>query len=234
MSCGLLLFSCSYGVIKIERINNNNNDTSLLFNIDSKSLNEIKDIYEDVEYIKYTDLEKYYEYSKIKDGDNVIFYEGNIEYYDKDNKIIKTDENVTKLISTTNGEIDSEGINEYGYLIDSFGILVLDSGIHKFGDNYYYVSDDTHKVSKCSNATMSNAVRCNYRSIVDKADGRYIIYDDEERSGELVKNQISNVDGEVYLTDAFGKMVSDEGIHRVSNIYDNTLHLVRWKNKEGQ
>lgn len=192
----------------------------------NEDLSSINDIYENVEYVKYTDLDKYYEHSEIKGNDKVIYYEGNIEYYDKDDKLIKLDENVTKLISTTDGQIDNERINENGYLINGFGMLELNSGFYRFDNNYYYISGETHKVVKCSNATMSNAIRLSSRKIIDKNDERYIVYTDNEKKDKPVKNSISEINGEVYLTDELGKIVTDEGIHKVSNIYDNTFHLV--------
>ena len=218
----MLIFSCTNSIIVIEK----DNDFIEFVKGKNESIDKISDIYDDVAYVKYVDLDKYYSYSKIKNSDKVIYYEGDIEYYDKNDTLIKKDEKVTKLISTSNGEIESEGINNYGYLINSFGMLELEPGFHRYGDNYYYVSDETHKVSKCSNATMSNAIRKHNRKIIVKDDGEYIVYTDSEHENELVKNQISNIDGEVFLTDINGKIVTEEGIHHVSNIYDDTFHLV--------
>ena len=195
-----------------------------LANSKKVDLSTIVDDYENVEYVKYVHLNKYYVNGKLVD--KAFLYEGDIECYDKDDNLIRKDENVYRILLTENGGLSNEGITSDGYLSNKFGMLNLEEGFYKSDEYYYYVSGETHKVVDCSNATNSNAIRKITRQIISKNGEKYIVYTDEEKNGELVKNQISNILGEIYLTDEDGKVVSKSGLYEVSNVYDNTLHLI--------
>ena len=188
-------------------------------------LEDVKDAYEGIEFAKYLDLENIYENGEIKT--NAFIYEGDIEYYDENNNVLRTDKDVKKvLLVNSEDDLANEGITEEGYLTDGFGEIHLDEGIYKFEDNYYYVSGSTHKVVSCSNATMSELIKINSKKIVTKGKDRYIEYAGKFKNGELAKNQLSNIDGDIYLTDENGMIVTEKGMHRVNNIYEDTFHLI--------
>lgn len=195
-----------------------------LANSKKVDLSTVVDDYENIEYVRYTNLDKYYYNGKLV---NKAFpYEGDIECYDKDDNLVRIDKNVYRILLTNNDKLANEEITSDGYLSNKFGMLNLDEGFYKSDDTYYYVSGETHKVVDCSNATSSNVIQKIKRQVISKNGEKYIIYIDEEKNGELVKNQISNISGEIYLTDENGKIVSKNGLYEVSNIYDNTLHLI--------
>ena len=228
MALRLMLFIVGISLFcscKIKEYSIGNEDSFSRF-LKSKNVNidDIRDIYEEIEYVKYVDLNKYFKEGEL--NSQILLYEGKIEYYDKNDNIVKIDENATEILSIKNGEIENEHVNDSGYLINGFGKYETEGGFYNFSGNYYYVSPETHRVICTSVATFSNLIKSSKKVIRREGNSLFILYLDDEKRLKPVKNQISNIEGEVYLTDEKGKIITDEGIHEVSNIYDNTFHLI--------
>ncbi len=183
---------------------------------------DVKDEYKDVKYVIYSDLDKYAGSRYTGKFYGPTLYKGKIEYYDANDKLIKTVDDAEEIVCINDYDIEGLKVTDDGYLINPFGMVVTEEGFYNFDGVYYYVSGIDSKVLTSSIATNSDA---DYLS--DNLNGKVIknniIYDENE---EPIRNSICRIKRKIYLTDINGSIVSDKGVHRVDNIYDATFHLV--------
>ena len=202
-------------------INKNEDKIKELANAMGVDLKSIKDEYKNIEYVVYDDLDD--RYDKTLSVNKLVLYEGKISYYDKYNKLVKLDDNAKEILCFDRTlDIVGAGVYDNKYLIDPFGKVITEGGFYHFDDKYYFVDNDSLKVVISSEMEYDNYDEFYNNLKKYKLTSNKLIYDN---NNNLVKNSICRIKNDIYLTDIKGKIVQNKGIHKVSNEYDEVLHM---------
>ena len=86
---------------------------------------DVKDEYKDVKYVIYSDLDKYAGSRYTGKFYGPTLYKGKIEYYDANDKLIKTVDDAEEIVCINDYDIEGLKVTDDGYLINPFGNIEI-------------------------------------------------------------------------------------------------------------